>query len=92
MPYPRHGITPNDGLDMAIRMMPAAIAWAEAEVKATRMARAVNLNIAVRTGRCAVGDQWAMAPREGCGYCANTARHAVMWAPPDPTTIVIGCA
>lgn len=64
--------------------LPHAIAWAEADLLATRRARRYHADLAVRTGQCAVGHQWRVAAVTGtsCGYCLNAAEHSRLWRPP----------
>lgn len=75
--------------------LPYAVAWAEADLLATRRARKINADRAVRTGHCAIGHNWRdggvhVWPPEDhmagslCGYCVNAEQHERMWAPPRP--------
>lgn len=60
--------------------LPLAIAWAEADILATKRARRANLDAAVKRGRCAVGHDWHTGL--ACGYCQSAAQHARLWGPP----------
>lgn len=84
--YPRQVIDQGAALEWVRAELPKAIAWAEADLLATRRIRKYWADQAVKTGRCAVGHLWrdrGLDP-EGplCGYCVNAAEHERLWVPP----------
>ena len=67
-----------------------ALEFAERDILATRRARRYHADLAVSTGRCAIGHNWREGgvPMLACGYCQSAREHEAMWVAPDPSTLV----